>query len=62
MQEMSFIIFPLLFLLGHDGAVNSIGWSHDRKWLVSASEDRTLRVWSACNEKPVLILVIGNFH
>ncbi|KAF4793384.1 WD repeat domain 27 [Turdus rufiventris] len=44
-------------LSGHDGAVNSIGWSHDRKWLVSASEDRTLRVWSACNEKPVLILV-----
>lgn len=52
MQEMSFIIFPLLFLLGHDGAVNSVGWSHDKKWLVSASEDRTLRVWSVCNKEP----------
>lgn len=62
MQEMSFIIFPLLFLLGHDGAVNSVGWSHDKKWLVSASEDRTLRVWSVCNKESALILVIGNFH
>ncbi|NXO91386.1 WDR27 protein, partial [Certhia brachydactyla] len=41
---------------GHDGAVNSVGWSHDRKWLISASEDRTLRVWSVCNKEPALIL------
>ncbi|NXP29001.1 WDR27 protein, partial [Scytalopus superciliaris] len=41
---------------GHDGAVNSVGWSHDKKWLVSASEDRTLRVWSVCNKEPALIL------
>ncbi|NXQ48159.1 WDR27 protein, partial [Catharus fuscescens] len=49
-------------LSGHDGAVNSVGWSHDRKWLVSASEDRTLRVWSACNKKPALILGKEKFH
>ncbi|NXO39490.1 WDR27 protein, partial [Locustella ochotensis] len=47
---------------GHDGAVNSVGWSHDRKWLVSASEDRTLRVWSVCNKKPALILGKEKFH
>ncbi|OPJ72792.1 WD repeat-containing protein 27 [Patagioenas fasciata monilis] len=41
---------------GHDGAVNSVGWSHDKKFLVSASEDRTLRVWSVCNNESVLIL------
>ncbi|NXD02316.1 WDR27 protein, partial [Certhia familiaris] len=41
---------------GHDGAVNSVGWSHDRKWLISSSEDRTLRVWSVCNKEPALIL------
>ncbi|NXD79954.1 WDR27 protein, partial [Halcyon senegalensis] len=41
---------------GHDGAVNSVGWSHDKKWLVSASEDRTLRVWSVCYNEPALIL------
>ncbi|NXC29134.1 WDR27 protein, partial [Campylorhamphus procurvoides] len=44
-------VFP-----GHDGAVNSVGWSHDKKWLVSASEDRTLRVWSVCNKELALIL------
>ncbi|NWW44557.1 WDR27 protein, partial [Pedionomus torquatus] len=41
---------------GHDGAVNSVGWSHDKKWLLSTSEDRTLRVWSVCKNEPVLIL------
>ena len=61
MQEMSFMLFLLLFLLGHDGAVNSVSWSHDKKWLVSASEDRTLRVWSVCNNEPALILVIRRF-
>nr|XP_030124202.3 WD repeat-containing protein 27 isoform X5 [Taeniopygia guttata] len=47
---------------GHDGAVNSVGWSHDRKWLVSASEDRTLRVWSVYNKEPALILGKEKFH
>ncbi|NXV03079.1 WDR27 protein, partial [Cettia cetti] len=47
---------------GHDGAVNSVGWSHDRKWLISASEDRTLRVWSVCNKEPALILGKEKFH
>uniref|UniRef100_A0A663E7M9 WD repeat domain 27 n=1 Tax=Aquila chrysaetos chrysaetos TaxID=223781 RepID=A0A663E7M9_AQUCH len=47
---------------GHDGAVNSVGWSHDKKWLVSASEDRTLRVWSVCNNEPALILGREKFH
>ncbi|XP_035753023.1 WD repeat-containing protein 27, partial [Egretta garzetta] len=47
---------------GHDGAINSLGWSHDKKWLVSASEDRTLRVWSVCNNEPALILGKEKFH
>ncbi|NXI90128.1 WDR27 protein, partial [Psophia crepitans] len=47
---------------GHDGAVNSVGWSHDKKWLVSASEDKTLRVWSVCNNEPALILGKERFH
>ncbi|NXP36025.1 WDR27 protein, partial [Leiothrix lutea] len=47
---------------GHDGAINSVGWSHDRKWLVSASEDRTLRVWSVCSKEPALILGKEKFH
>ncbi|XP_074000764.1 WD repeat-containing protein 27 [Numenius arquata] len=46
----------------HDGAINSVGWSHNKKWLVSASEDRTLRVWSVCKNEPVLILGKEKFH
>ncbi|XP_064365369.1 WD repeat-containing protein 27 isoform X1 [Dromaius novaehollandiae] len=47
---------------GHDGAVNSVGWSHDKKWLVSASEDRTLRIWSVCSKEPALLLGKDKFH
>lgn len=51
------MIFPLLFLLGHDDAVNSVEWSHEKKWLVSASEDSMGLV----NKVLALILVIRNF-
>lgn len=50
------MIFPLLFLLGHDGAINS-EWSHEKKWSVSASEDSMGLV----NKVLALILVIRNF-
>ncbi|KAJ7342211.1 hypothetical protein JRQ81_009672 [Phrynocephalus forsythii] len=47
---------------GHDGAVNSVSWSHDNNWLVSASEDRTLRIWSVRSAEPVLYLGKEHFH
>uniref|UniRef100_A0A8C8SVU9 WD repeat domain 27 n=1 Tax=Pelusios castaneus TaxID=367368 RepID=A0A8C8SVU9_9SAUR len=47
---------------GHNGAINSVGWSHDKKWLVSASEDRTLRIWSIRNTEPALFLGKEMFH
>uniref|UniRef100_A0A669P424 Uncharacterized protein n=1 Tax=Phasianus colchicus TaxID=9054 RepID=A0A669P424_PHACC len=47
---------------GHDGAVNSVGWSHDKKWIVSTSDDRTVRVWSVCKNEPALILGKEMFH
>ncbi|XP_030412663.1 WD repeat-containing protein 27 isoform X2 [Gopherus evgoodei] len=47
---------------GHDGAVNSVGWSHDKRWLVSASEDRTLRIWSVRSTEPALFLGKEMFH
>ncbi|XP_072500037.1 WD repeat-containing protein 27 isoform X2 [Notamacropus eugenii] len=46
---------PTIFQ-GHDGAVTSVGWSHDRKWLVSASEDRTLRIWSVRTTESAVFL------
>ncbi|XP_051854118.1 WD repeat-containing protein 27 [Antechinus flavipes] len=41
---------------GHNAAVTSVGWSHDRKWLVSASEDRTLRIWSVRTTESTVFL------
>ena len=32
-------------LVGHSGAVNCVAWSRARQYVVSASDDRTLRVW-----------------
>ncbi|XP_054578582.1 WD repeat-containing protein 27 [Eptesicus fuscus] len=41
---------------GHDGAVSALGWSHDARWLLSASLDGTVRVWSARSREPALCL------
>lgn len=46
------------FLLGHDGAVNTVCWSQDRRWLLSAAQDGTLRVWSARGAELALLLVM----
>ncbi|KAM5284691.1 WD repeat-containing protein 27 isoform 6-T10 [Hipposideros larvatus] len=46
---------PAVFT-GHDGAVNSVCWSHDGRWLLSASQDGTLRVWSAHRTEAALCL------
>ncbi|KAI4567663.1 hypothetical protein MJT46_019710, partial [Ovis ammon polii x Ovis aries] len=42
---------------GHDGAVGSVCWSHGGRWVLSASQDGTLRVWSA--RGPELALRLG---
>ncbi|KAJ1058448.1 hypothetical protein K5549_008365 [Capra hircus] len=44
-------------LSGHDGAVGSVCWSHDGRWVLSASQDGTLRVWSV--RGPELALRLG---
>ncbi|KAM5325460.1 WD repeat-containing protein 27 [Glossophaga mutica] len=41
---------------GHDGAVSTLGWSHNGRWLLSASRDGTLRLWSARSREAVLCL------
>ncbi|XP_042299952.1 WD repeat-containing protein 27 [Sceloporus undulatus] len=53
---------PPTVFSGHDGAVNSVGWSHDNHWLVSSSEDRTLRIWSVSSAEPALCLGKEYFH
>ncbi|XP_039204867.1 WD repeat-containing protein 27 [Crotalus tigris] len=47
---------------GHDGAITSVGWSHDNNWLVSSSEDRTLKIWSVSSAEPSLCLGNNIFH
>ncbi|KAM8945528.1 WD repeat-containing protein 27 [Pelodytes ibericus] len=46
---------PAVFT-GHDGAVNGLSWSHDRNWLVSSADDRTVRIWNAKSTDPALVL------
>ncbi|MDQ2984062.1 MAG: hypothetical protein M3R70_09090, partial [Actinomycetota bacterium] len=38
---------PLFELRGHAGAVNGLAYTPDGRFLVSASDDRTVRVWDA---------------
>ncbi|KAK7806849.1 hypothetical protein U0070_026741 [Myodes glareolus] len=47
--------------LGHDGAVSTICWSHDKRWLLSTGRDRTLRVWSVHKTELMLLLGPGSF-
>nr|XP_048277424.1 WD repeat-containing protein 27 isoform X3 [Myodes glareolus] len=46
---------------GHDGAVSTICWSHDKRWLLSTGRDRTLRVWSVHKTELMLLLGPGSF-
>ncbi|XP_040206849.1 WD repeat-containing protein 27 [Rana temporaria] len=46
---------PAVFT-GHDGAINGLGWSYNRNWLVSTADDRTMRVWNAKNADLALVL------
>lgn len=45
--------------LGHDGAVSTVCWSHDSRWLLSASQDGTLRLWSLRRAELALCVVTG---
>ncbi|MBN3320242.1 WDR27 protein, partial [Atractosteus spatula] len=47
---------------GHDGAVRCVGWSHCNQWLLSASEDRTLRIWPVGITQPALTLLYKALH
>ncbi|XP_073483964.1 WD repeat-containing protein 27 isoform X1 [Aquarana catesbeiana] len=46
---------PAVFT-GHGGAINGLGWSYSRNWLVSTADDRTMRVWNAKTADLALVL------
>jgi WD40 repeat protein/serine/threonine protein kinase len=47
----------VLALVGHAQAVNSAAFSPDGKRLVTASDDRTIRIWDADTGRPILLLL-----
>ncbi|XP_060686690.1 WD repeat-containing protein 27 [Hemiscyllium ocellatum] len=56
----SLIGTPTVFK-GHDGAVNCVGWTQNDKWLLTASEDRSLWIWPVNGSAPVLQLGTETF-
>jgi serine/threonine protein kinase len=40
-------------LKGHEGAVGTVNYSDDGRWIVTSGSDATLRVWDAGSSKPV---------
>ena len=43
-------------LTGHDGVVNSVVYSADGQWIVTASFDQTAKVWDTKRGKELLTL------
>ncbi|XP_022091006.1 WD repeat-containing protein 27-like isoform X2 [Acanthaster planci] len=42
--------------IGHNAAVNTVHWSHNGQWLLTASNDKTACIWSTSASDPVLAL------
>ncbi|XP_006823341.2 WD repeat-containing protein 27-like [Saccoglossus kowalevskii] len=41
---------------GHNACVNSVDWSHDNKWLLTSSDDKTARLWCKGQAEPILTI------
>ena len=41
-------------LAGHNGAISSVSFSHDNKWVLTAAADKTAKCWSPSMEEPLL--------
>ena len=41
-------------LIGHDGPVLDVRWSHDGRWLITASSDRSAMLWPAGHSEAAL--------
>lgn len=53
--ENTHLLHHLVFIdTGHDGTVHSASWSHDSRWLLSTSADKTACVWAMGSKEPLL--------
>ncbi|XP_041373543.1 WD repeat-containing protein 27-like [Gigantopelta aegis] len=50
-------------LVVHDGSVNTVAWSHSGNYLLTASDDKTVALWSNKSSDPVMRIekTINNF-
>uniref|UniRef100_A0A8C6KNE8 WD repeat domain 27 n=1 Tax=Nothobranchius furzeri TaxID=105023 RepID=A0A8C6KNE8_NOTFU len=46
----------LLLNVGHDKPVSSVSWSLSRQWLLSASDDRSVRIWTNGSSVPAITM------
>lgn len=44
-QKLTFNVSQLVTLTGHTANVTSLAWHAEAKWLVSGSEDGTVKIW-----------------
>ena len=58
-DAFEFVIYPVV---GHDGSVTSVNFSHDNNWLLTSSCDRTVRLWSHSQSDPLLTLSYVNHN
>ena len=41
---------------GHNGAIQSVDWSHSGEWVLTGSVDRTARLWTPTQKDPLLTI------
>jgi len=47
---------------GHDGSVTSVNFSHDSRWLLTSSCDKTVRLWSPAHSDPLMVFSSVNHN
>ena len=45
-------------ITGHKQGISDVAWSHDSRYLVSASDDKTLRLWEAATVRMPFLCII----
>ena len=48
-------------ITGHKQGISDVAWSHDSRYLVSASDDKTLRLWEAATVR-MLFYILSSYY